>query len=68
MTLEDVCLWPDGSWCFFEDIMEMSHMSDDYEVISAGSDRWFIVTEGNVDVEESSFNGIDLPYNSTNGS
>ncbi len=29
----DVMLWPDGTWCYREDLEEYSHMSDDYQVI-----------------------------------
>lgn len=30
---EFVCQWPDGTWCFPEELFEMSHMSDDYEMV-----------------------------------
>lgn len=30
---EDICLWPDGTWCYGEDLDEYTWMSDDYEVI-----------------------------------
>ncbi|MBT2325539.1 hypothetical protein J7E62_24705 [Variovorax paradoxus] len=36
---EDVCLWPDGSWCYRCDLEEYSWMSDDYEVIRRDSQR-----------------------------
>lgn len=25
-------IWPDGTWCGYEDLAELSHMSNDYEV------------------------------------
>jgi hypothetical protein len=34
--LEDICLWPDGTWCFVEDLPEFGFMSDDYRVIEFG--------------------------------
>ncbi len=39
-TPEDIVLWPDGTWCFYEDLAEYGFMSDDFEVIPAGSARW----------------------------
>lgn len=33
-SLEDLCIWADGTWCYREDLEEMSFMSDDYEVVS----------------------------------
>lgn len=59
MTLEDVCLWSDGTWCFFENLFEMSHMSDDYRMVEAGTSEWFELTDGSVDVVESSFGAIE---------
>ena len=41
MTYEDyedieICLWPDGSWCYPDELEEfLSFKSDDYEVVSA---------------------------------
>lgn len=37
---EDVFLWPDGTWCHRYEYGEMSHMSDDFEVLPFESDRW----------------------------
>ena len=38
---DDLILWSDGTWCFgYELHDEMTHMSDDYEVIPCGSDRY----------------------------
>lgn len=30
----DVVRWPDGTWCYAEDLHEYSWMSDDYEVLT----------------------------------
>lgn len=30
---EDVMAWPDGTWCYRFELWEMTHMSDDFEVI-----------------------------------
>lgn len=35
--LEDVCLWPDDTWCYRYELYEMNHMGDDYEVLSYDS-------------------------------
>jgi hypothetical protein len=37
---EDIILWPDGTKCFAYERHEYTHMSDDYERIEFGSDRW----------------------------
>jgi hypothetical protein len=37
---EDLILWPDSTNCLREQLWEMTHMSDDYEVIPYNSDRW----------------------------
>lgn len=34
---EDVLRWPDGTWCYRYELPEMSHMSDDFEVLPFGS-------------------------------
>ena len=36
---EDICLWADGTWCYWEELERMSHMSDDYELIAWDSPR-----------------------------
>lgn len=40
MSGEDIVLWPDGTWCYFEDLEEMSFMSDDYKIIPYLSEEW----------------------------
>ena len=30
---DDLVFWPDGSWCWRHELPEMTHMSDDYEVV-----------------------------------
>jgi hypothetical protein len=37
---DDIAEWPDGTWCFHEQLHEMTHMSDDYETIRQGTARW----------------------------
>lgn len=37
---EDLVLWPDGTNCFYYELSEMGHMSDDYEVIPQDSPRY----------------------------
>lgn len=31
--VEMIHLWPDGTWCFMDELREMTHMSDDYRTI-----------------------------------
>lgn len=40
MSGEDIMLWPDGTWCYRDEVAEFTHMSDDYEVVEAFTDRW----------------------------
>lgn len=44
----DICVWPDGTWCYQDQLHDMSHMSDDYIVLFTMSDTWaeFIQREG----------------------
>ena len=37
---DDILLWPNGSWCYRSDIQDMSHLSDDYQVLRADSKQW----------------------------
>ena len=36
----DLILWPDGTWCLYEQIHEYSHMSDDYTVVPADTPEY----------------------------
>ena len=38
--MDDVILWPDGAWCYRYELPEMSHKSDDYEVLHVGTERY----------------------------
>ena len=31
--LDDIYVWPDGTWCYAEELDEYGHMSDDYVII-----------------------------------
>jgi hypothetical protein len=33
MDLEDICVWADDTWCYRYEVEEMSHMSDDYQIL-----------------------------------
>lgn len=37
---EDICVWPDGTWCFLEDIEDYTWMSDDFSVLKVDSEEW----------------------------
>ena len=45
---DDIFLWPDNTWCYRDEFWEMSHMSDDYEILVFGSfeyDDFFVNTD-----------------------
>lgn len=37
---EDICAWPDGDWCWREDLPGMTRKSDDFEIIAFDTPRW----------------------------
>ena len=37
---EDLVLWPDGTCCYREDVAQYRWMSDDYQIIPVGDDRY----------------------------
>lgn len=39
-SLEDILLWPCGTWCYREELYQMNHMSDDYETLYIGSEAY----------------------------
>lgn len=41
---EDVIVWPDGHWCYAEELDQFSHKSDDYERIAYGTGAWKAIT------------------------
>jgi hypothetical protein len=42
LSLEDIMVWPDGTWCYREDLRDMTHMSDDYTVLIFDSADWHV--------------------------
>jgi hypothetical protein len=39
---DDICLWPDGTWCHVRELSDYSHMSDDYcRIPTAEADALF---------------------------
>jgi hypothetical protein len=40
ISLQDILVWPDGSWCFRDELIEMAHRGDDYSVIPLDSPEW----------------------------
>lgn len=40
MSLDDILEWPDGEWCYRDELVGFSHKSDDYRVISVDTDEW----------------------------
>lgn len=37
---DDVLFWPCNTWCYRSQLAEFSHLSDDFQVIKAGSHAW----------------------------
>lgn len=40
---EDICLWPDGVWCYLYELADYTHKSDDYRVIPFSSKEWALL-------------------------
>ena len=44
---EDICLWPDDTWCYGEELSEhLTSMSDDFEVLSFDTPRYWDFLNG----------------------
>ena len=39
--IEDIILWPDGTWCYRHGLTEYGYMSDDYFVVEYDTIRWY---------------------------
>ncbi len=39
MNSDDIAHWPDGTWCYGDELEHMTHMSDDYETLVFGTDE-----------------------------
>ena len=44
---ESLIIWPDGSWCYVEELHEFSHKSDDWRVICPDDERYQPFIEAN---------------------
>ena len=40
ISMDDVFLWPDATWCYREDRLECLHLSDDFVIIKAGTEPY----------------------------
>lgn len=40
LSLEDILMWADDTWCYRYELTQMSHMSDDYRVIPFASEGY----------------------------
>lgn len=49
MGAQDVILWPDGTWCYGDEIWEMGFMSDDYRVLRFGTLEYIKFFKGESD-------------------
>ena len=44
---DDICMWGDEiTWCFWESLHEMTHMSDDFRLIPYDSREWWALING----------------------
>ena len=39
-SLEDILVWPCGTWAYREELYMMQHMSDDFSTLYIGSDEY----------------------------
>jgi len=48
LSSEDICIWPDGVWCYRDELVSFGWRSDDYLVLWAESAEWcaFLPLEG----------------------
>ena len=42
---DDILRWSDGTWCYRYELGEMTHMSDDYEVITEDNPEYELIGE-----------------------
>ena len=49
--IEDIILWPDGTWCYRHQLTKYGHKSDDYVVLEYGTTSWknFLKEDGYVE-------------------
>ena len=45
MSGSDVLVWPDDYWCYRENLLDMTHRSDDYQVLIFESPEWLTFIE-----------------------
>lgn len=45
MEQDDMAVWADGTWCYGHELHEMTHMSDDYEVVKLGSGVYQLLSD-----------------------
>lgn len=43
---EDLVVWPDGEWCYREELNQMTYKSDDYEIVMIGTGVHQAITAG----------------------
>ena len=43
---DDIVIWPDNTWCYRNELHEMSYMSDDYVTVSVDSPEYAGTIEG----------------------
>lgn len=49
ISMQDIFLWPCGTWCYREDILEYRCMSDDFKVIKEGTEEYKEFLKENTD-------------------
>lgn len=48
ITSDDIVVWSDGTWCYGDELSQMTHMSDDYELLVYWSEPWQKFSEENI--------------------
>lgn len=38
--VDDIVIWPNGSWCFYGELHEYPQRSPDYRIVPEGSPEW----------------------------
>lgn len=44
--MSDIHLWPDGTWCYTDELEDFTWMSDDYQIIREDTPEWELISNG----------------------
>lgn len=40
MNNDDIAVWSDGTWCYGDELYQMSFLSDDFNILVYGTEEW----------------------------